>query len=145
MIGCILTGHGSFAPGIMGAVEMIAGPQEKFEVVPFLEEETLEYFDEKMQAAVEKLDKVCDGVVIFSDLLGGTPFRSAMLAAHERDSVEVIAGTNLPLLVESSLLRLGVENVSEFLEQMVEVGRTGLIHARLSESQQEDSSEEEGI
>lgn len=144
MIGCILTGHGSFAPGVMGAVEMIAGPQESFEVVPFLEEESLEYFDEKMEAAINKLDQKCDGVIIFSDLLGGTPFRSAMLAAHNHDSVEVVAGTNLPLLVECSLLRLNVTEVDEFVEQMVEIGKTGLIHAQLGVSR-ENSSEEEGI
>ena len=44
MIGCILTGHGSFATGLGGALEMIAGQQEIFETVCFLEEKLWKRF-----------------------------------------------------------------------------------------------------
>ena len=39
MIGCILTGHGSFADGLGGALEMVGGPQQCFETVTFYEDE----------------------------------------------------------------------------------------------------------
>ena len=39
MVDFVITGHATFAPGMAGALEMIAGPQEQFTVVPFLEEE----------------------------------------------------------------------------------------------------------
>ncbi|MBL1228666.1 PTS sugar transporter subunit IIA [Enterococcus sp. BWB1-3] len=146
MIGCILTGHGSFAPGMMGAVEMIAGPQELFEVVSFQEEEALEVFEEKMEKAIKKLLDSSDGVVIFSDLLGGTPFRTAMLAASERENAEVLAGTNLPLLIEGSGLRCGADSAKEFVSMILEVGRSGLVHAQLELSEETDNEfEEEGI
>ena len=35
MIGFILTGHGEFAPGLASALELVAGRQEAFKVVPF--------------------------------------------------------------------------------------------------------------
>lgn len=145
MIGCILTGHGSFAPGMMGAVEMIAGPQEYFEVVPFQEEEALEVFEERIAQAVEKLSAV-DGIVIFTDLLGGTPFRTAMLAAADKEQVEVLAGTNLPLLIEGSGLRHGYDSVAAFIQTILPIGKDGLVHATLEltdTSSAED--EEEGI
>ena len=41
MIGCVITGHGEFGPGLSLAVEMIAGKQEKFEVVAFREDQSL--------------------------------------------------------------------------------------------------------
>lgn len=146
MIGFILTGHGSFAPGLMGAVEMIAGPQENFEVVDFREEETLEAFEEKMNLAIAKVSAATDGVVIFSDLLGGTPFRTAMLSSNDKENIEVIAGTNLPILIEGSGLRFAYTNASEFVNAVLEIGREGLVHAQLNVSNSHDEDdEEEGI
>lgn len=101
MIGCILTGHGSFATGLGGALEMIAGQQENFETVCFLEEKSLETFSEDMRDAMLSLRQKCSGVIVFSDLLGGTPFRTAMIEAQAFEDVEVIAGVNLPILLES--------------------------------------------
>lgn len=146
MIGCILTGHGTFARGMLGAVEMIAGPQENFETVPFLEELPLEEFEEQMTKNLEKLQASCDGIVIFSDLVGGTPFRTAMLASQNHENVEVIGGTNLPLLVEASLLRLSADNAAAFADEMIETGKNGMIRAQLQlNDTQEEVNEEEGI
>ncbi|MGL4697969.1 PTS N-acetylgalactosamine IIA subunit [Enterococcus larvae] len=145
MIGCILTGHGSFAPGMMGAVEMIAGPQELFEVIPFREEEALEAFEGKMTQALENLS-LAEGIVIFTDLLGGTPFRTAMLAASGKEQVQVIAGTNLPILIEGSGLRQAFDSVEDFIPAILAIGKDGLMHATLDltdVSAAED--EEEGI
>ena len=36
MVGCILTGHGTFAEGVGAALEMVGGPQEDFKAVTFL-------------------------------------------------------------------------------------------------------------
>ncbi|WP_086349495.1 PTS galactosamine/N-acetylgalactosamine transporter subunit IIA [Candidatus Enterococcus clewellii] len=145
MIGCILTGHGSFAPGMMGAVEMIAGPQEAFEVVPFQEEEALEVFEEKLAQAVEKLSSA-DGVVIFTDLLGGTPFRTAMLTAADKEQIQVIAGTNLPILIEGSGLRHGFDSVDAFIDAILVIGKEGLMHATLDLSATSaEEEQEEGI
>lgn len=145
MIGCILTGHGSFAPGMMGAVEMIAGPQEAFEVVPFQEEEALEVFEERMAQAVAQLSST-EGIVIFTDLLGGTPFRTAMLTAADKEEVQVIAGTNLPILIEGSGLRHGFDSVEAFIQAILVIGKEGLMHATLDLSADSvDEEEEEGI
>ena len=125
MIGFILTGHGSFSEGLMGAVEMIAGPQEDFKVVPFKEGENLEGFEDRMRNAVEELKKTCSDVVIFSDLMGGSPFRTAMLVSQEIPGVEVITGTNLQLLLEMVLERDGLSSEA-FRLQALECGHRGL-------------------
>ncbi len=41
----------------------------------------------------------CDGVLVFTDLLGGTPFNQSMMIAQDVDNVEVLTGTNLPWLL----------------------------------------------
>ena len=146
MIGCILTGHGDFARGLGRALEMIAGQQENFKTVCFLEEKSLEVFADDMRNAISKLRQKCTGVIIFSDLLGGTPFRTAMLEAQDFDDVEVMAGTNLPLLLELMVLRYSAESLADFIELALEAGKTGLVHAQLpQETEAQAFDEEEGI
>jgi len=143
----MLTGHGSFAPGLMGALEMIAGEQEKFEVIPFLEGDSLAAFEEKMAECAKRLSQDGQGVVIFSDLLGGTPFRTAMLAAQAQEMVAVIAGTNLPMLLEGSLIREQFTKASDLADSLLEGAKESIIHARLElkENDGADSNQEEGI
>ncbi|GHU40975.1 PTS mannose transporter subunit IIA [Bacilli bacterium] len=145
MIGCILTGHGSFATGLSGALEMIAGQQENFETVCFLEEKSLEAFSEDMRQAMSELRQKCSGVIVFSDLLGGTPFRTAMIEAQAFEDVEVIAGANLPILLESMVLRYGAESLADFIAMALEAGKNGLVHAQLpQESEMQTVDDEEG-
>ena len=51
MIGFILTGHGHFSNGLKSALDMIAGPQEAFEIVPFEEAEAGAYGDKLRERA----------------------------------------------------------------------------------------------
>lgn len=142
MIGFILTGHGTFADGLMGSLEMIAGPQEDFTAVPFRDGESLDGFESKMLTAVKDLKKSCSEVIIFTDLIGGSPFRTAMVISQEEPNVEVIAGTNLPILIESIGLRYAEDHSEPLIEQALAAGRSGLEHTKLQV--REEQIEEEG-
>ncbi|OTA42325.1 MAG: PTS N-acetylgalactosamine IIA subunit [Symbiobacterium thermophilum] len=131
MIGCIVTGHGEFAGGLAQALTMIAGEQEHFEAVPFRETEPLDGFAERMKAALQRLLGQTDGVLIFTDLLGGTPFRTAMLAAAGHENVAVLTGTNLPMLIEIGLMRSAQSDVQALARTAEEAGRAGIQAARL--------------
>lgn len=147
MIGCIVTGHGEFAIGMTKALTMIAGDQEHYEVVPFYEEDSLETFENNLEKAVSKLRQHTDGVIIFTDLMGGTPFRTAMIKAAEHENVEVITGTNLPMLIEIGLGRVYSEDVGALVEQAVQVGMQGVQHPKLPvvSDEKENIDELEGI
>ncbi|MGI6109251.1 MAG: PTS sugar transporter subunit IIA [Eubacteriaceae bacterium] len=147
MIGFVLTGHGTFAEGLMGSLEMIAGPQEEFIVLPFKENEDLEGFEENMRKSVQEMKKTCDEIIIFSDLMGGSPFRTAMLVSQEIPGVEVISGTNMPILIESLGIRYTDPTAEELIEKALEAGKDGLVHAKLEipEDDSEGDMEEEGI
>ena len=71
MIGFVLTGHGQFAPGLKSAVDMVAGEQPNFEVVPFAGSEAVTFGDD-LRTCIAKMRQACDGVLVFVDLLGGT-------------------------------------------------------------------------
>ncbi len=104
MIGFLLTGHGEFAPGLASALELVAGKQEAFKVVPFDVEKAAEY-PELLHTEIEQLREQTDAVLVFVDLLGGTPFNQAMINTQSIGDVNVVAGTNLPMLIETLFTR----------------------------------------
>lgn len=131
MIGFILTGHGDFSLGVKSAVDMVAGDQPAFQAIPFEGSQTATYADDLRQA-IFAMRQECEGVLVFCDLLGGTPFNQSMLIAQEIDNVEVVAGTNLPMLIELVMTRsFATSTLDEMAEQAVRVGRAGVCHKKL--------------
>ena len=63
-----------------------------------------------------------DGVVVLTDMQGGTPSNLAMQLMKGRAGVDVIAGVNLPLLVKLAKLR-GTEKLADAVEHAKLAGR----------------------
>lgn len=148
MIGFILTGHGQFSNGLKSAIDMVAGDQPAFQIVPFEGSQAATYGDE-LRAAITDMRKECEGVLVFVDLLGGTPFNQSMLIANDVDNVEVVTGTNLPMLIELLLTRGAAGSLADLAEQAVSVGQTGIVHKGIADVKPAASDEfddtEDGI
>lgn len=142
MVGCILTGHGAFAEGVQSALEMVGGPQSDFVAVTFLESEAAE-FPAKLAGAIADMAARCGEVVVFCDLLGGTPFNQAMIAAARTPGVEVVTGTNLPMLLECMSERGESTKADELVATAVEIGRMGIDHKTLDLSS-DDANDQDG-
>lgn len=141
MIGYILTGHGHFSTGLKSAVDMIAGPQDNFEAVPFEEERAGEYAG-TIKAAIEAMREKCDGVLVFVDLVGGTPFNQSMMVSASVDNVQIVAGTNLPMLIDLMMARTPESQLSDLVAEAVEVGKEGVTHLELSNAATDDEDDE---
>lgn len=145
MVGFVLTGHGDFATGLASSVAMIAGEQPAFDVVPFHEDAAGEYPEliiSTIKAAAEKYD----GVVVFCDLQGGTPFNQSMLATQEAEDVEVVSGTNLPMLLEVLVTRTENSTTQELVDLALEAGREGVSHMVLNlDATSAEDDDEEGL
>ena len=142
MIGFILTGHGHFSTGLKSALDMIAGPQEAFEIVTFTEDAAGAY-GENLRAAVKDMREKTDGVLIFCDLMGGTPFNQSMMITAEQDNVSVVAGTNLPMLIDIVMARTEDSTVEDLVAEAVEVGKEGVCHMSLAASAGMDDDADE--
>ena len=97
MIGMILVTHGGLAEEFVHAMEHVVGPQEAMATVCIGPNDDVEQRRRDIAGAIRKVD-AGQGVVILTDLFGGTPSNlaiSLMKAGH----VEVIAGINLPMLI----------------------------------------------
>ena len=141
MIGFILTGHGHFSTGLKSALDMIAGPQPAFEIVPF-EEEGAGQYGEKLREAVKAMRAETDGVLIFCDLMGGTPFNQSMMITAEQDNVSVVAGTNLPMLIDIVMSRSDDSAIADLVAEAVEVGKEGVCHMELGADAADDDEDE---
>lgn len=123
MIGVVLSGHGEFASGLYSSIQLIAGKQEKFQVINFLEGMSSEDLQKLLNTAVETVDQG-QGVVIFTDIPGGTPFNQSVILSTKKEKVRVISGTNLPALLDGSFSRdLTIE---DFIAKVLESGKDGL-------------------
>ncbi len=103
MIGVVLVTHGNLAIEFRKALEHVVGPQEKFAVVCI---EANDDMEQRRRDIAECVNQVEDGngVMILTDLFGGTPSNMAisLMADH---AVEVVAGINLPMLVKLAGIR----------------------------------------
>jgi len=103
MIGLVLVTHGRLATEFRAALEHVVGPQEQIEPVTIGPDDNVEQRRRDIIEAVKKVD-TGDGVVILTDMFGGTPSNLA-ISVMSRPMVEVLAGINLPMLVKLAKVR----------------------------------------
>lgn len=107
MIGMVLVTHGRLAEEFRSALEHVVGPQEHCETVSIGPDDDMEERRNDIIKAVEAVDSG-KGVVILTDMFGGTPSNLAISVMQNRD-VEVVAGVNLPMLVKLARIRGDME------------------------------------
>jgi PTS system mannose-specific IIA component len=98
MIGIVIVTHGRLAQEIIAAMEHMVGPQTHLRAVSIGPEDDIERRQREIAAAVKSVD-LGDGVVIATDMYGGTPCNLA-LTCLQRSKTEVLAGANLPSLIK---------------------------------------------
>jgi len=120
MIGLVLVTHGQLAQEFVHALEHIVGPQKQVASVSIGPEDDMEERRREILAAVSEVDKG-DGVVLLTDMFGGTPSNLA-ISIMDKAKVEVIAGVNLPMLIKLASVRRGTP-LAEAVAQAQDAGR----------------------
>jgi mannose PTS system EIIA component len=97
MIGLVLVTHGRLAAEFITAMEHVVGPQERIEAICIGPDDDMERRRNDIAKAVKKVNSG-KGVIILTDLFGGTPSNLAISLMRSAE-IEVIAGVNLPMLI----------------------------------------------
>lgn len=97
MIGLVLVTHGRLASEFVTAMEHVVGPQQAIAAICIGPEDDMEARRADIAAAVKAVDDG-SGVILLTDLFGGTPSNLA-ISLMEPGRIEVIAGINLPMLI----------------------------------------------
>lgn len=97
----IITGHGNFGSGMKSSLDIIVGNYDFIKVIDFEEGKSPEELKKELKYMCDNSD---DRVFIFTDLLGGTPFKVSSELKLENENIDVICGTNLAMLVETTMM-----------------------------------------
>jgi mannose PTS system EIIA component len=103
MIGMVLVTHGRLASEFRAALEHVVGPQSQVETINIMPDDDMEQRRKDILAAIHAVDSGT-GVVLLTDMFGGTPSNLA-ISAMEGAKVDVVAGMNLPMLIKLASVR----------------------------------------
>ena len=103
MICMILVTHGKLAEEFVAAMQHVVGRQDAVRTVCIGPNDDMEARRAEIAEAIGQVDSGA-GVIILTDLFGGTPSNLA-ISLMERGKVEVIAGINLPMLIRLAKAR----------------------------------------
>ena len=103
MIGVVVVSHGRLADEFVAAAEHVLGPQKQMRAVAIGPMDDMEERRADILDAVRSVDDGA-GVVILTDMFGGTPSNLAISVIQE-GKIEVIAGVNLPMLIKLGEMR----------------------------------------
>ena len=109
MIGLVLVTHGRLADEFVTAMVHVVGPLEQVATIAIGPDDDMEGRRADIAAAIAEVDDG-RGVIVLTDLFGGTPSNLA-ISLMERGRVEVIAGMNLPMLIRLGSARKSMKVV----------------------------------
>ncbi|URZ08830.1 PTS system mannose-specific EIIAB component [Clostridium felsineum] len=139
MVGIILASHGEFAKGILQSGKMIFGEQENVQAVTLMPSEGPNDIKAKMKDAIASFDNQ-EEVLFLVDLWGGTPFNQANgLFEEHKDKWAIVAGLNLPMLLEAYGARFSMESAQEIAANIIKSAKEG-VKVKPEELEPEDTS-----
>lgn len=115
MVGLVLATHGRLAEELLRTAEGIVGPLEQCEAVSIGAGASMEEQQARLGEAVKRCD-TGDGVLVLTDMFGGTPANLALTFLAEK--IEVVTGVNLPMILKLATARadaLGVRETAELI------------------------------
>ena len=128
MIGLVLITHGGVGKELKAAVENMLGPQSRMETVSVAADVPLADMCSDLEDAVDRTGNGARGVLILSDIFGGTPCNVAAGVASP-DEVVVLTGVNLPMLVAAARARRH-SSLSHTAQAALEAGRHYIGYAK---------------
>ena len=120
MIGIVVVSHGKLSKELVAATEHVVGEQMRFKSISIEAEDDIEARCEQIRDTA----KACDvglGVIILTDMFGGTPSNLAM-SIMGSGNIEVISGVNLPMLIKLAEVRDELP-LSEAAQTAADAGR----------------------
>jgi mannose PTS system EIIA component len=120
MIGMVLVTHGRLACEFRAALEHVVGPQKQLSVITIDPDDDMDGRRQDIMDAIHGVD-TGEGVVVLTDMFGGTPSNLA-ISAMNGSNVEVVAGINLPMLIKLASVR-GETALQDAVVQAQDAGR----------------------
>lgn len=119
MIGIVIVAHGGLAREYLSAVEHVVGRQPGIQAISIEPDHDRKRKEAEICAAADAVD-TGDGVIVVTDMFGGSPSNLSLLACSPTDR-KILYGANLPMLIK--LAKSRNRSVSEAADQALKAGR----------------------
>jgi PTS system mannose-specific IIA component len=127
MVGILVVSHGRLAQALISAAQSLVGSFQKVRGISIWPRDREEEVRDRIQKAITEVNEG-EGVVILTDVLGGTP-TNLSLPFLEKENVEVVTGVNMPMLLTLSSYRKG-RSLRELVRLVKKSGRRSIILAK---------------
>lgn len=125
MKGIVLASHGQLAEGMVDSLKLFVGNVEQLGYLCLKPGQDMKEFLNLLNNVIDNVD-TGEGVIVFCDLLFGTPCNcTASILKNEKNvnRIEVVTGMNLPMILEIIEARK-----SDFdLKEMIRIGKDGIV------------------
>ena len=127
MVGVLIVSHGGFAEALISSLQFLVGKQQKIRGVSIWPKDWEKELKDRIRQEIVKVNDG-DGVVILTDVLGGTA-TNLSLSFLENEKVELVTGVNMPMLLTLSSYRKG-SSLREIGKLVKKSGRRSIILAK---------------
>jgi len=103
MVGIVVATHGQLAAELLRTAEGIVGPVPGAVAVSVDASTSVEEARARLATAIHKVGADGDGVLVLTDMFGGTPANLALTFLDEQ--IEVVTGVNLPMILKLATAR----------------------------------------
>lgn len=119
MIGIVIVAHGGLAREYLSAVEHVVGKQDAMRAIAIEDDHDRGAKQAEICAAADSVDTGA-GVVVVTDMFGGSPSNLSLMACSGQDR-RIVYGANLPMLIK--LAKSRELTVSEAVAAALDAGR----------------------
>ncbi|NLB34836.1 MAG: PTS sugar transporter subunit IIA [Elusimicrobia bacterium] len=124
----LIVTHGQMGGEFVKTASDIIGSAGEIEFFPVTRDFSADEIKSSFSQLMEKL--LSDSaVLILTDMLGGTPTNISM-PFLENDSVEIVTGLNLPMLIRTIQRKTAVESLKELASIAAGAGAEGVVNCR---------------
>ncbi|MDF7670799.1 PTS sugar transporter subunit IIA [Orbaceae bacterium ESL0721] len=131
MIGILLVSHGKMAEGIKDSVKMIVGETPQFKTLSLIAGQDIADLQQHILTESKQLNEG-DGVLIFVDLFGASPYNAAVKCLPEWQKAgikaRIITGMSLPMVI-TAMINRDASNLDNLTKEAIEAGKDNIYDA----------------
>lgn len=127
LVGIVVVTHGTFAKSIVETTKMFISNLKFIQFVELHPSQNMEEFKSKIESSYTSVNNG-KGVLLLTDLFGGTPTNKVFELMYEYSDIECVTGVNLGMLLEVLFLRNNEDiDLADLAEKAVMSGQSGIV------------------
>lgn len=147
MLGIVIVSHGQLSVGLKDSAEVIIGKSEQIYTVSLTPGEDIQQLGETIKTTVLAANQG-EGVLVFVDLVSASPYNQTVININSleetlQNQVFVIAGVNLPMLLEAINIQLLNTPLKEGVQEILKQGSKSIQSWHIAMAFENDEDEDD--